>query len=75
MNEALVASVLDRVKQLRENMIATGHHTRAVDDFYRNYDRLGISEAAVVELALESAAASSGRRELDVPQAPASSST
>ena len=37
-------------------MIATGHHARAVDDFYRNYSRLGISEAALVEMALESAA-------------------
>jgi isopropylmalate/homocitrate/citramalate synthase len=59
-NQALVAAVLDRVKQLRESMIATGQHTRAVDDFYRNYDRLGIGEAALVELALESAAASAG---------------
>jgi hypothetical protein len=54
-SEALVAEVLDRVKQLRERMIATGQHARAVDDFYRNYDRLGIGEAALVELALESA--------------------
>jgi hypothetical protein len=59
-NGALVAAVLDRVKQLRESMIATGQHMRAVDDFYRNYDRLGISEAALVELALETAAAAAG---------------
>jgi isopropylmalate/homocitrate/citramalate synthase len=57
LNAELVASVLDRVKQLREAMIATGHHTRAVEEFYRNYDRLGISEAAVVELALETVVA------------------
>jgi hypothetical protein len=43
-------------------MIATGQHARAVDDFYRNYDRLGIGEAALVELALESAASASARR-------------
>lgn len=54
---SLVAAVLDRVKQVRESMIATAHHRRAVEEFYRNYDRLGISEAAVVELALESAKA------------------
>ena len=55
-DETLVGRVLDRVKQLREAMIATNHHTRAVEDFYRNYERLGIGEAALIELALESAA-------------------
>jgi isopropylmalate/homocitrate/citramalate synthase len=60
-SETLVATVLERVKELRETMIATGHHTRAVDDFYRNYDRLGISEAALVELALECTVISTGR--------------
>jgi isopropylmalate/homocitrate/citramalate synthase len=59
-NEALVGNVLERVKELREAGIATGHHTRAVDEFYRNYDRLGISEAALVELALESGVVSPG---------------
>jgi hypothetical protein len=59
MSESLVAAVLERVKQLRESMIATGHHARAVEEFYRNYDRLGISETALVELALECAVASS----------------
>ena len=62
-NSTLVATVLDRVKALRESMIATGQHARAVDDFYRNYDRLGISEAAVVELALESSDASASASE------------
>jgi isopropylmalate/homocitrate/citramalate synthase len=58
-DDALVTRVLDRVKQLREAMIATNHHARAVEEFYRNYDRLGINEAALVELALETAAGSS----------------
>jgi len=52
-NEDLVARVLDRVKAMREQAIASNHTSRAVDDFYRNYDALGIGEAAVVELALE----------------------
>ena len=60
-SETLVATVLERVKELRETMIATGHHTRAVDDFYRNYDRLGISEAALVEIAMECGVTSTGR--------------
>jgi len=53
---ALVERVLDRVKQLRELRIAANHHTRAIDDYYRNYSQLGISETAVIELAFESAA-------------------
>jgi isopropylmalate/homocitrate/citramalate synthase len=52
-NEELVARVLDRVKALREQAIATNHASRAVYDFYKNYSSLGIGEAAVVELALE----------------------
>jgi len=49
---ALVARVLDRVKELRERRIETGHAARAVREFYENYQRLGISEAALIELAL-----------------------
>jgi isopropylmalate/homocitrate/citramalate synthase len=63
----LVARVLERVKQLREQNIESGHAARAVDDFYRNYSALGIGEAALLELALETALpdgprAPSGRR-------------
>ena len=56
-SEGLVGTVLERVKQLRESMIATEHHTRAVADYYRNYDRLGISEAALIELAVQTGVA------------------
>ena len=45
--------VLERVKELRELKIATNHNARAIEEFYRNYSDLGISEAALVELALE----------------------
>ena len=54
-DEDLVGRVLDRVKALREQNIASNHTTRAVDDFYRNYSELGIGEAALLELALETA--------------------
>ena len=50
---ALVARVLDRVKELRERHIASGDSARAVRDFYENYERLGVTEAALIELALE----------------------
>ena len=50
--DALVSEVLDKVKELRERKISSNHTTHAVEEFYRNYDRLGISEAALVELAL-----------------------
>lgn len=49
----LVERIVDRVKILREHRIGTNDHTRAIDEYYRNYRALGISEAALVELALE----------------------
>lgn len=51
--EELVAQVLERIKELREQKIAAGQSTRAIREFYQNYRQLGISEAAVIELALE----------------------
>jgi isopropylmalate/homocitrate/citramalate synthase len=50
---SLVARVLDRVKELREQQINVGHSARAIREFYDNYQRLGIAEAALLELALE----------------------
>jgi isopropylmalate/homocitrate/citramalate synthase len=55
-DEALVARVLDRVKELRERKIAAGDGARAVRTFYENYERLGVSEAALIEIALETGA-------------------
>ena len=52
-DETLVARVLDRVKELRERTIAAGASARAVRAFYENYERLGVSEAALIEIALE----------------------
>ncbi len=52
-NDGLVVAVLDRVKALREEKIATRHSARAIDEFYRNYGGLGIAEAALIELAIE----------------------
>jgi isopropylmalate/homocitrate/citramalate synthase len=52
-DEALVARVLDRVKSLREDKIATRHSARAIDEFYRSYGDLGVGETALVELAIE----------------------
>jgi 2-isopropylmalate synthase len=56
-DETLVARVLDRVKQLREQQIAAGGSAEAVRSFYENYERLGVSEAALIEIALETGAA------------------
>jgi 2-isopropylmalate synthase len=52
-NEELVGRVLERVKSLREAMIRTDQQARGIDQFYDNYRRLGITEQALVELALE----------------------
>jgi isopropylmalate/homocitrate/citramalate synthase len=57
---SLVARVLDRVKALREQQIQAGHGARAVREFYDNYQRLGIAEAALLELALELGAMEKG---------------
>jgi isopropylmalate/homocitrate/citramalate synthase len=54
-DEGLVVRVLDRVKALREQNIGSNHAARAVSDFYRHYSALGIGEAALLELALETA--------------------
>ncbi len=59
-DDDLVTRVLERVKELRETRIQTGDQSRAVDQFYDNYRRLGISEEALVELALEDAARATG---------------
>jgi isopropylmalate/homocitrate/citramalate synthase len=52
-DDDLVARVLDRAKELRTAQIHTGHARQAVESFYRHYDSLGISEAALVEIALD----------------------
>jgi len=57
-DNGLVVKVLDRVKELREQQIASAGSARAIRDFYRNYSELGISETALVELALDVARAS-----------------
>jgi isopropylmalate/homocitrate/citramalate synthase len=59
-DEPLVARVLDRVKELRERQIDVGHGARAIREFYDNYQRLGIAEAALLELALELGALEKG---------------
>lgn len=51
-NEDLVARVLDRVKSLRESRIGSGDQARSVAQSYDNYRTLGVSEEAVIELAL-----------------------
>ena len=56
-DEDLVNRVLERVKVLREASIRTGAQAAAVDQFYENYRKLGIAKEALVELALEAAAA------------------
>jgi isopropylmalate/homocitrate/citramalate synthase len=55
LDQSLVDRVLDRVKELRERTIASNHTERAIGDFYRHYAELGIGEAALLELALETA--------------------
>jgi hypothetical protein len=60
-DERLAERVLDRVKQLREEQITTRQSADAIRDFYRHYGNLGVSEVAVVELALEASRQTNGR--------------
>ena len=53
LSEDLVKQTLERIKELRESQIETGFSKRAVEDYYSNYQKLGIDEAALIELVLE----------------------
>jgi isopropylmalate/homocitrate/citramalate synthase len=53
LNDDLVKATLEAVKQLREHMINEGSQTKAVEDHYEHYRRLGIQQDALVELALD----------------------
>lgn len=53
LSEDLVKQTLERIKELRESQIDTGFSRRAVEDYYSNYQKLGIDEAALIELVLE----------------------
>ena len=52
-DDLLVTRVLDRVKQLREEAIATRQAADAIRDFYAHYGALGVGEVAVLEIARE----------------------
>ena len=49
----LVKQVLDRVKTLREEMLPEKGYPEAVENHYRHYYALGLSEERIVALALE----------------------
>jgi hypothetical protein len=49
----LVKQVLDRVKTLREQMLPEKGYPEAIENHYRHYYALGLSEERIVELALE----------------------
>jgi isopropylmalate/homocitrate/citramalate synthase len=61
-DDELVASVLEKVKELRAAMIADGHATRAVRQHYDNLAHLGIGEEGLIELVLAMHAASRAGR-------------
>ncbi len=52
-DEALAAATLEKVKELRSQMIASGHTQRAVARYYADYAQLGIGEEALVDLVLK----------------------
>ena len=55
--EALAAQALEKVKELRSEMIASGHTQRAVQRYYADRAELGIGEEALVDLVLKIKAA------------------
>ena len=54
--EALIKYLVGVVKELREERLNTGSPGRLIDESYRNYHALGISEEEVVQLAVEAKA-------------------
>jgi len=52
-DDALVARLLERVKEDREKMIESGHASQAIADHYAAMARLGIGEEQLVQLALK----------------------
>ena len=60
LDDDLVKRALNRVKELREAQIEQGMGPRAVDQYYRSYHQLGITEMALVELVLEMEKAPTG---------------
>ncbi len=55
-NDDLIKRLVGQVKELREEKLNTGNPERFIDEYYRNYHALGITESRVIELALESRA-------------------
>ncbi|MEK7476918.1 MAG: hypothetical protein AAB152_14945 [Candidatus Coatesbacteria bacterium] len=51
-DDALVKRLTAEVKDLREERMRTGTHERFIDEYYRNYHALGISEEELLHLAL-----------------------
>lgn len=54
-SEELVKLLLGMVKEIREERIESNSPGKAVDEYYRNYHSLGISETELVSLAVETA--------------------
>jgi isopropylmalate/homocitrate/citramalate synthase len=51
-DDALVKRLTAEVKDLREARMHTGTHERFIDEYYRNYHALGITEEELLQLAL-----------------------
>jgi isopropylmalate/homocitrate/citramalate synthase len=51
--DELVKRLTAEVKELREERLRTGTHERFIDEYYRNYRALGITEDELLQLALK----------------------
>ncbi len=56
LTEELIKYLVGVVKELREDKLKTGSPERLIDESYRNYHALGISEEEVVQLAISAKA-------------------
>ncbi|MEK6645276.1 MAG: hypothetical protein AABY84_01175 [Candidatus Firestonebacteria bacterium] len=48
----LIQKALEKVKELREEKIKTTNYKKIIEDYYNNYENLGITEAQLIEIAL-----------------------
>ncbi|OIN98096.1 hypothetical protein COY52_12695 [Candidatus Desantisbacteria bacterium CG_4_10_14_0_8_um_filter_48_22] len=49
----LIQKALERVKVMREEKIKTGFYRKVIDEYYKNYEALGISESELIKIVME----------------------
>jgi isopropylmalate/homocitrate/citramalate synthase len=51
-NDELIQKLLEKIKDLREEMIKPEEYIKYIEEYYKNYQSLGISEEELIEIAI-----------------------